>query len=464
MYYCDVRVCERSEQGADGGFTRKDHLVDHLRNFHHRDIPKRRRAVYSNLYPTVNETKPSSYDDRNKEGEFSSPPRAYLTEDVHSIELDGSEQGTTVTADTASRHLATKASQNLVASKILPIRTNMSVMSFEELLRWDDEDQKLEQFQFADIAESKELEQTALESDRVGFEEKLHKKQVQASSDIANPSTSPTHTPHINSKDMEAGDLSRSQELATKQEGCSFPEDSKFNQMKGAAVLEDWWQKHKKFPYPCRTERKELSMESGLSMDHIRTWLTNRRALEKGLNASYESHVTYPDGAESTYSARTSPSGSQNVTMSEHSYSDTGSPPWSDYLESDTESFSEGYHILDSVKPLLAIRLLEQYQAFKSCTTNDAGQASGSHSAPNSVAGNDEQIPRAGQRNGRKRGRGREPPCDGDGAPDGKPNKTPRNCKVPEDSRLLACPFYKKDPRRYRCCNLYILREISRVK
>jgi hypothetical protein len=27
---------------GDKGFTRRDHLVEHLRNFHHLDIPKRR--------------------------------------------------------------------------------------------------------------------------------------------------------------------------------------------------------------------------------------------------------------------------------------------------------------------------------------------------------------------------------------------------------------------------------------
>ncbi|KAF2832619.1 hypothetical protein CC86DRAFT_313803 [Ophiobolus disseminans] len=36
---CTVPRCNRV---ADKGFTRRDHLVEHLRNFHHIDIPKRR--------------------------------------------------------------------------------------------------------------------------------------------------------------------------------------------------------------------------------------------------------------------------------------------------------------------------------------------------------------------------------------------------------------------------------------
>ncbi|KAH7412018.1 hypothetical protein DE146DRAFT_751160 [Phaeosphaeria sp. MPI-PUGE-AT-0046c] len=36
---CTVPRCNRV---ADKGFTRRDHLVEHLRNFHHMDIPKRR--------------------------------------------------------------------------------------------------------------------------------------------------------------------------------------------------------------------------------------------------------------------------------------------------------------------------------------------------------------------------------------------------------------------------------------
>jgi hypothetical protein len=38
-YPCTVPRCNRI---GDKGFTRRDHLVEHLRNFHHMDIPKRR--------------------------------------------------------------------------------------------------------------------------------------------------------------------------------------------------------------------------------------------------------------------------------------------------------------------------------------------------------------------------------------------------------------------------------------
>ncbi|KAH9875655.1 hypothetical protein IAQ61_003119 [Plenodomus lingam] len=38
-YPCTVPRCNRV---GDKGFTRRDHLVEHLRNFHHMDIPKRR--------------------------------------------------------------------------------------------------------------------------------------------------------------------------------------------------------------------------------------------------------------------------------------------------------------------------------------------------------------------------------------------------------------------------------------
>ncbi|KAF2020187.1 hypothetical protein BU24DRAFT_459794 [Aaosphaeria arxii CBS 175.79] len=38
-YPCEVKGCTRI---GDKGFTRRDHLVEHLRNFHHIDIPKRK--------------------------------------------------------------------------------------------------------------------------------------------------------------------------------------------------------------------------------------------------------------------------------------------------------------------------------------------------------------------------------------------------------------------------------------
>ncbi|KAF1951597.1 hypothetical protein CC80DRAFT_508780 [Byssothecium circinans] len=44
---CTVRDCSRV---GDKGFTRRDHLVEHLRNFHHIDIPKRRAGERS-AYP-----------------------------------------------------------------------------------------------------------------------------------------------------------------------------------------------------------------------------------------------------------------------------------------------------------------------------------------------------------------------------------------------------------------------------
>jgi len=44
IWYCDTPRCDRNENGIHGGFTRKDHLVEHLRNYHHRHIPKRKRG------------------------------------------------------------------------------------------------------------------------------------------------------------------------------------------------------------------------------------------------------------------------------------------------------------------------------------------------------------------------------------------------------------------------------------
>ncbi|KAF2634237.1 hypothetical protein P280DRAFT_474782 [Massarina eburnea CBS 473.64] len=46
-YPCSVKDCSRI---GDKGFTRRDHLVEHLRNFHHIDIPKRRAGERS-AYP-----------------------------------------------------------------------------------------------------------------------------------------------------------------------------------------------------------------------------------------------------------------------------------------------------------------------------------------------------------------------------------------------------------------------------
>jgi len=44
IWYCDAPRCDRNKNGQHGAFTRKDHLVEHLRSYHHRDIPKRKRG------------------------------------------------------------------------------------------------------------------------------------------------------------------------------------------------------------------------------------------------------------------------------------------------------------------------------------------------------------------------------------------------------------------------------------
>jgi len=40
-FSCTESNCSRTGQSA---FTRKDHLMEHLRNYHHHDIPKKKRA------------------------------------------------------------------------------------------------------------------------------------------------------------------------------------------------------------------------------------------------------------------------------------------------------------------------------------------------------------------------------------------------------------------------------------
>jgi len=87
-YFCDAKVCDRNVNGSHGGFTRKDHLTEHLRNFHHREIPKRlkmkglegepatiqpNRAVsyLNNLQANEAATYPDDY------GDYTAEPDAY---------------------------------------------------------------------------------------------------------------------------------------------------------------------------------------------------------------------------------------------------------------------------------------------------------------------------------------------------------------------------------------------------
>ena len=46
MWDCWLPRCPRKESGPRGGFSRKDHLIEHVRYVHHIDIPKNRRATW----------------------------------------------------------------------------------------------------------------------------------------------------------------------------------------------------------------------------------------------------------------------------------------------------------------------------------------------------------------------------------------------------------------------------------
>ena len=68
---CDAPRCDRK---GERGFTRKDHLVEHQRNYHHRDIPKRRKGkgVEEDWQPQEQQSSkrsPSVYDEA-----YSEPP------------------------------------------------------------------------------------------------------------------------------------------------------------------------------------------------------------------------------------------------------------------------------------------------------------------------------------------------------------------------------------------------------
>lgn len=172
----------------------------------------------------------------------------------------------------------------------------------------------------------------------------------------------------------------------------------------------------------------------------------------------------------SSVAHKSATSGLQDTDTSEQSVSESGFSTWTDYLESDIEPCYEGYEALDPLRRTLACCLLEAYQARssepRSYGTGDSGQPYTSRFPSGFAAGKSLTSTSSGKSSGKKRLRNQQSPGDGSGSPDDGegPSKIPRNGKTHKDLRILACPFYKKDPRKYRCCNQHVLREINRVK
>jgi len=46
-------------------------------------------------------------------------------------------------------------------------------------------------------------------------------------------------------------------------------------------ALEEWFDEHRSSPYPSAIERQELSRQSGLSDQQVKTWFVNKRARSK---------------------------------------------------------------------------------------------------------------------------------------------------------------------------------------
>jgi len=233
-------------------------------------------------------------------------------------------------------------------------------------------------------------------------------------------------------------------------------------------TLNAWFHEHKEFPYPSRDEKNLLSMQTGLDMIQINDWFVDARVRKQSSMSNYEFSSNYSVAQKSATSTKESFRGSQYTETSDRSVSESGSSIWTDYLESDTDPCYEGCEVLDSLRRTLACRLLEAYQTRSSEPRSYAtsGQSHVSQSCSGFAANEGLALPSSGQNNGKKRARGQQSPDDGSGFPDDgrRPSKTPRNAKTNKDPRLLACPFYKKEPRKYRCCNQHVLREINRVK
>lgn len=134
---------------------------------------------------------------------------------------------------------------------------------------------------------------------------------------------------------------------------------------------------------------------------------------------------------------------------------------WTDMSDLGSASMRED-RVLDPFRATLSRLLMSRYQDYRTHQTG-AGSSSGSPSqrASSSPIQSNASDTSQGKR-GDKRKQIRDPSDGND-----EPLTTRRRVNNPaEDTteKLLACPFCKNNPRRYRDCYKYVLRDISRLK
>jgi hypothetical protein len=142
----------------------------------------------------------------------------------------------------------------------------------------------------------------------------------------------------------------------------------------------------------------------------------------------------------------------------------TGSSFWTDDLDSDTDTHFR------SAEPTLwltaaALKLLDKFQ-FQTRSRDIRGHTAGETSTTETTipilhvtTGSGGSVISSG-----KRPASNDQENDGENNGDGRRLRKKVNACVDEEKKLLACPFYKNNPRKYRRCVKHILRETYRVK
>jgi len=164
-------------------------------------------------------------------------------------------------------------------------------------------------------------------------------------------------------------------------------------------TLTTWFQEQKDDPYPSRDEKNLLSTRTGLDMVQINNRLVDSCVRKQSSMSNYS--VT----RKSATSTEESSPGSQYTDTSERSGSESGSSVWTDYLESDTEPCYEGCEALDSLRFILACRLLETYQTRpsepRSCGTSGSDTSNVLRSSSGFAASEGSSLPSSGKKRAR---------------------------------------------------------------
>lgn len=130
---------------------------------------------------------------------------------------------------------------------------------------------------------------------------------------------------------------------------------------------------------------------------------------------------------------------------------------WFPSSDEETDSALD-MNLLLPTRSALAVRLL---RAYYNCAINTNEDSRSTNSDTSGISSGSGSSSHPSSKSGKRRSEEHQPHGGKDGP---KPSRRRKTNTPASEEKLLACPFCKHEPRKYRDCYRYVMRNISRLK